>query len=220
MKNKYLLKTNIFVNKIGKYNMLISLFCLIVFIIISTLLLTNNLEKFDENLITQLHKILPSWFKYIAKIFYFLGEAEVAVFIVLFSLGFLCWKKYWLEAQIVAASSLGVLLLVDKVLKPLFDRERPIDRLVENINGRSFPSGHATGNLLLYFLLVYLLTTHFPKEKFKLYSIAIIMLLLMGLGSVYLRVHWATDILGGFCVGYILFIISIGFLKIANRKYQ
>lgn len=220
MKIKSLLKTDILVHRFGKYNILIAFFCLIIFLLISILLLTNQLESFDENLITQLNQILPSWFIYIARVFYFLGEAEVAVFLVLFSLGVLCWKKYWLEAQIVATSSLGVLLLIDKVLKPLFDRDRPIERLVENIHGRSFPSGHASGNLLLYFLLVYLISAHFPKQKVISYLIAIIMLFLMGLGSIYLRVHWVTDILGGFCVGYILFFIAIGFLRVSDQKYR
>ncbi len=42
---------------------------------------------------------------------------------------------------------------------------------------------------------------------------------MMGISSVYLRVHWVTDILGGYCLGYILFTISLIFLKISDQKY-
>lgn len=219
MKFKQLLKPSTFLNIVGKDNLFISLFCLIIFLIISGLIITQKLTEFDENLLKQIHQILPSWFVYIAKAFYFLGEAEVAVFIVLFCLGFLAWKKYWLEAQIIASSSVIVLLLV-WILKPLFDRARPLERLVENINGRSFPSGHASGNILLYLLLAYIISIYFPKYKMPVYLIAISIIFLMGLGSIYLRVHWVTDILGGYCVGYILFILSVVFLRISDQKYR
>lgn len=218
MKFKHLLQPTNLVKIFGKNNLFISLFSLMFFFTLSVLLLTKNLTKFDENLLIQIHQILPSWFVYIAKAFYFLGEAEVAVFIVLFSLGFFAWKKHWSEAQTIATSSVIVLLLV-WVLKPLFDRARPLERLVENINGRSFPSGHASGNILLYLLLAYIISIQFPKLKIPLYLTAIIIIFLMGLGSVYLRVHWVTDILGGYCIGYILFTISLGFLRISSQKY-
>jgi undecaprenyl-diphosphatase len=189
-------------------------------VIISWQVISGNLQAFDEYLLQELDSVLPSWFIYIAKVFYFLGEAEVAVFIVLFSLGILVWKKCWAEAQVVAVSSLSVLLLIDQVLKPFFDRDRPLERLVENIYGRSYPSGHASGNLLLYFLLAYILSFYFPKFKVYFYLIAIFFLVLMGICSAYLRVHWVSDILAAYCVGYILFVIFAGFLRILAKKYQ
>jgi undecaprenyl-diphosphatase len=162
---------------------------------------------------------LPEQFFYVARGFYFVGEAEVAVFIVLLSLGILCWKRYWLEAQVVAASSLGVLLLIDKLLKPLFYRRRPPEKLVY-VDGRSFPSGHATGNLLLYLLLAYILSARFPKYKFHFYSSAIALTLLIGLSSMYLRTHWLTDILGGYSLAFVLLTLAIGALKFSDPKYR
>jgi undecaprenyl-diphosphatase len=218
MQIKQIFKSDAFIEVFGKINLLISCFCLACFAWLSWQVIAENLNEFDESFLQLLHETLPSSFIYVAKPLYFLGEAEVAVFIVLLSLAILCWRRLWLEAQVVAASSLTVLLLIDKVLKPLFNRRRPLGRLVENIHGRSFPSGHATGNLLLYFLLVYIISVRFPKQKIKLYIIATIILLLMGLGSTYLRVHWLTDILGGYCLGYILFTLSLGFLRISAKK--
>jgi undecaprenyl-diphosphatase len=201
---------------LGTYKFLSSLFALFIFISIARLLNTERLSVFDESFLQYLHEILPSWFTFFAKLFYFLGEAEVAIFIVLFSLIFLGWKRYWKEAEVLAASSLTVLILVDKILKPFFNRVRPLDRLVENIHGKSFPSGHATGNLLLYLLLAYMISSYYPEKKFFVYSMAIIFLVLMGISSCYLRVHWITDIVGGFCLGYIMFTIAVVFLRISD----
>jgi undecaprenyl-diphosphatase len=204
----------------GKFNLIISCLCLSIFVWLSWQVIQENLNEWDESFLQLIHRILPSSFIYVAKPFYFIGEAEVAVFLVLFSLAILGWRRLWLEAQMLATSCLTVLLLVDKVLKPLFGRSRPLDRLVENVHGKSFPSGHASGNLLLYFLLIYILSVRFPQHQVKLYVLATMILLLMGLSSVYLRVHWATDILAGYCLGYILFTLSVIFCRITDKKYR
>jgi undecaprenyl-diphosphatase len=204
---------------IGKLNLLISGFSLCFFGWLAYEVVHKNLDQFDENFLQLLHKIFPDQFFYVARGFYFLGEAEVAVFIVLITLGILCWKRYWLEAQVVAASSLGVLILIDKILKPFFYRSRPPEKLVQ-VDGRSFPSGHATGNLLLYFLLAYILSARFPKYKIHFYSSAIILTLLIGISSMYLRTHWLTDILGGYALALVLLTFSIGALKLSAPKYR
>jgi undecaprenyl-diphosphatase len=42
----------------------------------------------------------------------------------------------------------------------------------------------------------------------------------MGWASLYLQVHWATDIIAGFCVGYLAFTLSIFLLKTVDTKYR
>jgi len=201
-----------------KQSFFISLFCLICFLWLSQRVLSKSLEGFDEQFIDLLPKILPDNFLFFARIFYFLGNAEVSGTVVFLTLVILVWQKKWLEAKIIGISSLGVLILMDTVLKPFFFRRRPLGRLVD-VDGRSFPSGHATGNILLYFLLVYIISVKFPKLRIYLYVLSILFLLMMGISSVYLRVHWLTDILGGYCVGFMLFTISLVFLKIFDEKY-
>ena len=214
------MKITTFVNFCGKVNLTISACCLLCFAWLTWQVIQEKLNDFDAAFLQSLHQIFPSFFLPLAKGVYFIGEAEVAVFLVILSLAILVWRRLWLEAQVVAVSSLGVLLLIDRVLKPLIYRRRPLGRLVENVYGRSFPSGHATGNLLLYFLLVYIIGLRFPQHKVKLYAIATILLLLMGLSSTYLRVHWITDIIAGYLLGYVLFILSTVILRISDPKYR
>lgn len=218
MKIKYLLKPKNFFNHINKINLFFSSLALSFFIILSNLVVRGKLKIFDDYLLTIIQTTLPNWFIYIAKASYLVGEAEVAVFIVLFSLGFLVWKKYWEEAQVMALSTLSILILIDKILKPFFAISRPNNRLVENVFGNSFPSGHASGNLLLYLLLAYFFSKSFPKFKVYLFSIATFLIILMGISSVYLRVHWVTDILASYTVGYIMFILAITLLKSSKNN--
>lgn len=218
MKIKYLLKPKNFFHHINKINLFFSSIGLSFLIILSHLVVTGKLKAFDNNLLTTIDEVLPRWFIYIAKASYFIGEAEVAVFIVLFSLGFLVWKKYWVEAQVMALSTLSILILIDKILKPFFDISRPDNRLVNNALGNSFPSGHASGNLLLYFLLAYIFSQSLPKFKIYFYSIATFLIILMGISSAYLRVHWVTDILASYSIGYIMFSLAITLLE-SSKNY-
>lgn len=218
MKVKYLLKPQKFFYNFNKVNLFFSSLTLLFFILISIIVSTGKLKSLDEYLLVQLHVILPDWFFYIARASYFIGEAEVAVFIVLFSLGFLVWKKYWEEAQVLALFSVAILILIDKIFKPFFAIARPLDRAVENVFGYSYPSGHASGNLILYFSLAYFASQKFPQNKIYYYGIATFLIILMGISSAYLRVHWVSDILASYSLGYIMFSLAVTLLKSSKNN--
>jgi len=213
MIKKYIIKPKKVIKNISKNQIIICSITILYFVILTTFVVTGKLKELDEYLLQTIHENLPSWFIYIARASYFLGEAEVAIFFVLFTLGVLVWKKYWEEAQVMAFSCLFILILIDKIFKPLFAISRPLDRLVENAFGNSYPSGHAAGNLLLYFLICYFISQFYPKLKVFLYSLAVFLLILMGISSAYLRVHWVSDIIASYAVGYIMFVCSITILK-------
>lgn len=209
MKLKYILRPKNVRKNIKEVNVFFSFLSLIIFAILSYLLMIEKLKILDKNLLIAIQEILPPWFIYIAKISYFLGEAEVTVFFVLICLGILVWKKHWQEAQVVALSCLSVLILIDKILKPLFKIRRPLGRLVPAITGYSYPSGHIAGNLLFYFLVAYIASQSFPQYKLYFYSVATFLMVLMSISIAYLRVHWISDIFASYCVGYILLSIAI-----------
>lgn len=213
MNIKYIIKPKNISKNISKIELFICSLLIIYFSTLSYFVTTGKLKELDEYLLTFIHESLPSWFIYIAKTSYFLGEAEVALFFVLFSLIVLVEKKMWKEAQVMAFSTLSILILIDKIFKPLFAIPRPLDRLIDNAFGNSYPSGHAAGNLLLYFLICYFISQSYPKLKVFLYGLAVFLLIIMGVSSAYLRVHWVTDIIASYAVGYFMFIVSITLLK-------
>lgn len=218
MRLKYLIKPKNFLQYLDKPQLIACSFCLICFSFISTLVVTGVASRWDENLLVLIRQKLPDWFIYVARVSYFLGEAEVAGVFVFISLVILVRKKYWEEAQVTAFSTLGILILIDRILKPFFAISRPSERLVANAFGKSFPSGHAAGNLLLYFLWCYFVSQHYPRLKPFLYSLATFLIILMGVSSAYLRVHWVSDILASYCLGYVIFSLSIAILKSAKKS--
>ncbi len=204
-------------DNINIFTLFTFLFTLLLFIILSFFVVTGQLINLDNNLLNLLQDKLPSWFKFIAQIFYFIGEAEVAVFVVLFSLIFLVYKNMWEEAQIMALSCLSVLILIDKILKPSFAIIRPIDSLIDHASGYSYPSGHGAGNLLLYLLISYFISIYIPRLKVLLFSLSILVMILMGISSAFLRVHWISDFVASYMVGYMMFIIAITLYKSSKK---
>lgn len=116
---------------------------------------------------------------------------------------FLALKRFWAELACLVAGASGIVLMVDRWLKPLFDRRRPPDQLLEDISGRSFPSGHAAGSVVFYFLTATLLSGHYPRLRRPLFLGSSLWVLLVWLSTLYCRAHWLTDLLAGAALGYV-----------------
>ncbi len=211
-------KCSFIVHAIGKYNLAFLLAIFFPLIALCWQIYHENFPEFDDGFMVWLQQNIPPAFTSFIKVFYLAGGAEVSACVVVVGLAILAWKRYWREAAILAVGSLGVLILVDEILKPFLGRRRPDMRLVEVSGSKSFPSGHATGNIFLYFYLSYLLATHFPKLTPYIYGAASLFLLLMGFSSIYVRAHWPTDIIAGFGVGYIWLTIALVCLKWSRRR--
>jgi membrane-associated phospholipid phosphatase len=117
-------------------------------------------------------------------------------------IGFLIWKKQkraaW-RVAVIALSSLGMKL----ALKELFHRLRPTDPMLQGITNFSFPSGHAFMSVSFYGLLIWLTWTHVRDNKLRLVLTILfaILIFLIGFSRIYLRVHYTTDVVAGFCLG-------------------
>jgi membrane-associated phospholipid phosphatase len=79
----------------------------------------------------------------------------------------------------------------------------------------SFPSGHVTSYMALYGFLFYLVYTLMRPSPLRP---ALLIVLgaapgLVGLSRVYLGAHWASDVLGGYCLGLIWLALTIYFYR-------
>ena len=88
-------------------------------------------------------------------------------------------------------------------LKRLVARPRPElwPRLVE-LGPYSFPSGHALASASFFPLLAWDLTRGSrPRVRFLAVCVAVLLSLAVGLGRLYLGVHWPSDVLTGWGIG-------------------
>lgn len=82
----------------------------------------------------------------------------------------------------------------------------------------SFPSGHSLSSFCFYGILAALLTARMENRALKIlvWTLAVVLILLIGLSRVYLGVHYPSDVLAGFAVGLIWVVtVALGdfFLK-------
>ncbi|HEX7878324.1 MAG TPA: phosphatase PAP2 family protein [Candidatus Eisenbacteria bacterium] len=103
------------------------------------------------------------------------------------------------------------------LIKELIRRPRPAGDSVNvllDVVGRSFPSGHAMTATMVYGFLAYLgfVLPARPLHRALLVALFTILPLLIGFSRVYLGVHWASDILGGWTAGlFFLFLMVLAY---------
>ena len=106
-------------------------------------------------------------------------------------------------------------LVLNTILKGIFARERPnILRLVSE-NYYSFPSGHAMVNMALYSILIiyaYKLIKN-KKIRYTIYTVLTALILVIGFTRIYLGVHYAGDIIGGWLMGFAVSLIVYMIMK-------
>ena len=123
---------------------------------------------------------------------------------------FLFIKKHrWYSIKIPVVSAGGVTLMF--LLKFLFNRPRPLMPLLEEAQGLSFPSGHALMSFSFYGLLIYLVWQNINNTWARVILITFLFLfiLLIGFSRIYLRYHYASDVLAGFSMGIIWLVLSL-----------
>ncbi|WP_255153806.1 phosphatase PAP2 family protein [Ferruginibacter sp. HRS2-29] len=143
----------------------------------------------------------------------------IPAFILLMAYYFFVRKNNWngIRVAVVSLSSLCVMF----GLKMLFRRPRPDMPLLHEVKGLSFPSGHAFMSFTFFGIVIYLIY----KSRFKGWKrylaviIFILVTLLVGISRIYLRVHYASDVIAGFCMGFMWMVITLVILRqVENRR--
>lgn len=124
--------------------------------------------------------------------------------------------QYAFDIAMIAISSEAMLFS----LKLFFHRHRPAMPILKDITGYSFPSGHSFSSFVFCIILIYLVWkgTLLPIQKFILISLLAMCPLLIGLSRVVLNVHYATDVIGGFCMAIMWVLLSFTILQKTRRK--
>lgn len=171
--------------------------------------LRNN--QFDDKVFTYLDNHVNNDNNQVMLFFTLLGKHAFLIPANLILIAYFLFIKkhrwYSIKVPAIALSSLALMF----GLKHLFDRNRPLVPLLEEARGLSFPSGHALMSVTFYGLLIYIVFKGFKNKilKWTLICLLLLLILTIGFSRIYLRVHYASDVIAGFSVGILWLVICV-----------
>ena len=174
---------------------------------------------FDENVFSFLQNYVSDRNNDLMLFFTFLGTHKFLIPANLTLIAYFLFIKrhkwYSIKVPAIALTSLGLMF----GLKYLFGRPRPDVPLLFEADGLSFPSGHALFSITFYGLLIYIIYKSVKTAwvKWSLISLLAVLCIIIGFSRIYLRVHYATDVIAGFCVGFIWLVFAIWLLNRMQR---
>jgi undecaprenyl-diphosphatase len=144
------------------------------------------------------------------------GEAGVLIALSAAATALLFAVRRRREALVFAVSMLGG-LVVDLLLKLAFHRDRPSASFfgAHLPSSSSFPSGHAFFSVCYFGTLAMLLSPRLRSlpSKLSVWLAAGALALAIGFSRIYLGVHYATDVIGGFTAGAVWITAAVPFLR-------
>ncbi|ULT58082.1 phosphatase PAP2 family protein [Neobacillus drentensis] len=150
-----------------------------------------------------------------------LGDKLGIGIVALFMLAWLLLKRRDFAGGAMLALSIALANELYKILKNWFVRPRPdLEHLVQ-VESYSYPSGHALVGMVLYFTAAYLLIEGIKSKaaKWLVALLAVVILLFIGASRIFLQVHYLSDVLGGYALGFIWAVIWIFFYHSFKQRY-
>ena len=186
---------------------------LVIFITLSAIVSFVPFFKLDLLISDKIQNINSSVFTNIMWLVSFIGNGPIMFMIVGITSLILYIFKLRVEAIIGSLSTAGG-ALSGSLIKILVDRSRPSAdhvRVSVWLSDKSYPSGHVLAFTVFFGFLLYLL---FYKSKYRVREIIPVILLILlittiGISRIYLGVHWASDVLGGYLLGALWLMLAI-----------
>ena len=159
----------------------------------------EDLAQFDIALANALSRHLSSETLQAFSLITHLGDRDVLTVLGAIVAVVLLVRRQWIlaGAWVVATAGGGAMNLI---LKGIFERPRPLhEHGFAHETSWSFPSGHASGSMLIYSLLGYLLVRNTPREwHIPIAVLTVALIVFVGSSRVLLQVHYFSDVVAGY----------------------
>jgi undecaprenyl-diphosphatase len=184
---------------------------ILVFLVLAGEVSEGDTQGFDLRVLHALRNradpsrpIGPAWLELALTDISALGGPTVLGLVVASVAGFLLLQARYRTALFVTLTTGGGELL-SWILKHTFNRPRPAVIPDLRVMSPSFPSGHALESAIVYLTLGAVLMRIAERRGTKVYCLGMAMLLtmLVGISRVYLGVHYPTDVVAGWIVGFV-----------------
>ncbi|MDY0407048.1 phosphatase PAP2 family protein [Virgibacillus sp. 179-BFC.A HS] len=168
-------------------------------------------RRFDMYWIDHIQGLASEGLTSFIKVFTELGDVRVVIVLTILIAAILFVKKRFADGLWFGGTILFCAVIIEMLLKKIFDRERPDIMQLISETGASFPSGHATATTIFYGFIGLVLVLSAKKLSAMIWTglISFLLIVFILLSRVYLGVHYPTDVAAGFCYGMAAVFISI-----------
>lgn len=186
------------------------------FAILEDIIAGEALSRADASIFNGLQALRTPWGDMVMVAITELGDAKVTVPVFLAGVGWLLWRRAWVDGAYLAAAVV-IAQAVAAAIKIALHTPRPIPELYQGWSAFSFPSGHATVNAVLYgFLTVMAIRETGPILRRFIAASVVLLVGLIALSRLYLGAHWFTDVAGGLGFG-IAWVALLGIAYVRHR---
>ncbi|HYY78081.1 MAG TPA: bifunctional DedA family/phosphatase PAP2 family protein [Actinomycetes bacterium] len=172
--------------------------------ILQDVLARDELELIDQPVASFFVGHREAWLTRVMRDASNLGSTRLLLpLIVVAGVGWWLHRRSWRPLALLVAAFAGAELSFVAV-KQLVGRPRPPAAiLLKPLSGPSFPSGHATQAVAVYGTLAALAAAATPRwsRRVAAWTLAVLLVGLVGVSRLYLGTHWLTDVLGGLALG-------------------
>jgi membrane protein DedA with SNARE-associated domain/membrane-associated phospholipid phosphatase len=177
--------------------------CIYTVILQIDLLQTDALLFGDETALEIARDIEMTVLTTLADVLAVIGRLWFVVPVTAAGCGYLLSRRRSTEAVALSAG-LAITQISTQIIKGAVDRPRPADGIAD-VDGFAYPSGHASLSVTYLALAVVLSRTVPAAWRVALVVTGLALSIAIGLSRVYLRVHYLTDVVGGWAVGLAVF---------------
>lgn len=177
------------------------------------------LARADRALTEALHASVPQAALPLFAVLTHLGDtATLTVLCIVIALALVARGQRGLAlGWVVALAGNG---LLNRTLKQGFGRLRPLDQAGAVLeNGFSFPSGHSSGSVVACGMLAYIALRQLP-QRWHLPALlaAPTIAFAVGASRIFLRVHFASDVMAGFASGAAWLALCVTGIELLRRR--
>jgi undecaprenyl-diphosphatase len=178
---------------------------LLLFVATAALVAEGATQRFDRAVLLWFNRHATPRLDGAALEFTSLGSGYVTVLVVIVASAFFWETRHRYSAALLWVAVLGGWVL-SRVLKAAFDRPRPdlFEWRVPYAGESSYPSGHSLSAMVVYATLAYLVVRLESSAALKRVTIALFVAIIcvVGVTRMYLGVHYPSDVIGGYLVGF------------------
>ena len=191
---------------------------IIAFVHVASEVVERDTGSFDRAVRDWVFAHRPSWLVNVLRVVTLLGDHRTLIVAAVITAVVLARRGARVRPLLIAAFPF-FLSAAGRTLRMWYQIPRPPEGLLRSAFIFGFPSGHTSASTAMALVLGYVLARELGARRLGL-TIALVVPLAVGISRLYLDMHWASDVIGGWLIGAFYAVAVCALFELAFRRSQ